>query len=203
MAAECSGSCTGKCLVQPGSAECTAGASCRGSCSGECTGGCEGNFTPPSASAECEASADCQASARAEANASLDCTPPQLNLDYQFGAGVELDAQASFTARLSELRVRGLAIVQGAAKYQALLTGEVEGRVVFNPSPVADLTAKVRGFATPTALARFDMPAGKIPCAVAAFGEAGTMLSGFATETGATLEAQATFVSAFTGGFDG
>jgi hypothetical protein len=201
VAAECSGTCTGKCLVDSGSADCTAGASCRGSCSGECTGGCEGNFTPPSASANCDATARCEASARAEANASLECTPPQLKIDYQFGANVALNAQAQFTARLSELKVRGVAIVQGAAKYEALLTGKVEGRVVFDPAPVADLRARVQAFANIDAMGEFDMPAAKIPCAVTAFTQAGTMLGGMATQTAATLEAQAEFVTAFTTGF--
>jgi hypothetical protein len=203
VAAECSGSCTGKCLVNQGTAQCTGNVSCRGECSGSCSGGCEGNFTPPSASAACEASADCQASAKAEANASLECTPPQLKIDYALNANAELDAQALFTARLTEIKARGIAIVQGAAKYEALFTGEVNGEVVFDPSPAAALTTSVQGFASVSAFSRFDIPALKATCALAAFGEAATILSGFATETTATIQAQAAFVSDFTTGFSG
>lgn len=205
VAAECEGECTGKCLVNQGSAQCTGEVSCRGECTGECTGGCEGSFTPPSASADCDASADCQASAKAEANASLECTPPQLNIDFTYSAAAEanLQAQAEFSARLTELKARGVAIVQGAAKYEALLTGSVEGRVVFTPSPLAELRTSVTGFANADAFARFDIPAAKIPCALDAFGEAAAALSSLGTSTTATLSAQAEFVSAFTTGFSG
>jgi modification target Cys-rich repeat protein len=200
-AAECSGSCTGKCLVNQGSASCTAEASCRGSCSGKCTGGCEGNFEPPSVSAECEASAKCQASAKAEANASLECTPPQLNVDYAFRANAQANARAQFTARLGELRARGLAIVQGAAKYEALLDGKVEGRVVFDPAPLAELRTQVQGLVSANAFADFDIPPGKLPCVLPAFREAGNIITGLGTQTSTTLQAQAEFVSAFKGGF--
>jgi hypothetical protein len=203
VAAECSGSCTGKCLVNQGTAQCTGEVSCRGECSGSCSGSCEGSFTPPSASAECEASADCQASAKAEANASLECSPPQLKIDYALNADAELNAQALFTARLGEIKARGIAIVQGAAKYEALFTGEVNGEAVFTPSPAAELTASVQGFANASAFAEFDIPATKITCVVAAFGDAADILGGFATETTATLQAQAEFVGEFTTGFGG
>jgi hypothetical protein len=203
VAAECSGSCTGKCLVNQGSASCTGDVSCRGSCDAECTGGCEGNFTPPSVSADCEASADCQASAKAEANASLECTPPQLSVDFAFNAMAEgnLDAQAEFTARLSELKTRGVAIIQGAAKYEALLTGEVNGTVVFDPSPLEGLQASVQGFANANAIAEFDIPVGKLACVVPAFQEAGRIAASLATDTAVTLQAQGDFVAAFSGGF--
>lgn len=200
-AAECSGSCTGKCLVTAPSGGCEGSASCRGSCEGSCTGGCEGNFTPPSASADCEASADCQASAKAEANASLDCTPPQLKIDYTFAASANAQAQAQFSARLSELKLRGVAIVQGAAKYEALINGRVNGTVVFAPSPLAELRASVDGFANASAFADFDIAPARIPCAVAAFAEASPILAGLASSTTATISAQTSFVSAFTGGF--
>jgi hypothetical protein len=203
-AATCEGTCSGKCLTQPGSAGCEASASCRGECTGECTGGCEGSFTPPSASASCEAEADCQASAKAEANASLDCSPPQLELEYAFAGNVDLEAQAEFRAKLAELRVRGVAIVQGAAKYEALLTGKVEGRVIFETPPVAELRASLQNLAelSVDGMARFDMPAAKIPCAVGAFGDSVQILGTLGTQTTATLEAQGAFVAAFTSGFD-
>jgi hypothetical protein len=204
VAAECSGTCKGKCLVNQGSAQCTGEASCHGECSGKCTGGCEGNFEPPSAHVDCDASADCQASARAEANASLDCTPPQLKIDYRFAAGIESDiaAQAEFSARLTELRTRGIAIVQGAAQYEALLTGKVEGRTVFATSPLKDLTTSVQGLASANAIARFDIPTGKLACVVPAFSTAGSMLGGMASGMTATIQAQAQFVGAFTSGFE-
>jgi modification target Cys-rich repeat protein len=211
VAAECSGTCTGKCLVDPPMGGCEASATCRGSCEGSCTGGCEGNFTPPSASAECMATAACQASAKAEANASLDCTPPQLKIDYALNGAVSAEARAQFTARLAEVKARGAAIVQGLAKYRALVTGEAEVVVdgqaqiqtVFNPSPAAALAASVRGFATASAFAEFDVPAVKIPCVIDAVAEAGPILTSLTTGTAASIEAQAAFVGEFTTGFSG
>jgi hypothetical protein len=203
VAAECSGTCSGKCLTTAPTGGCTGGASCHGRCTGECSGGCEGNFTPPSASATCTATADCQASAKAEANASLDCTPPQLKIDYAFRTNLllNLQAQAEFSARLTELRVRGIAIVQGAAKYQALVDGKVNGVVVFNPSPLVELRTSVQGYGNAGAFADFDIALARIPCTVTAFGDAGTLLSEMTTKTTATMNAQADFVAAFTSGF--
>jgi hypothetical protein len=201
VAAECSGTCSGKCLVNQGSAECTGEVSCRGSCDAECTGGCEGSFTPPSASAMCDASAECQASAKAEASASLECTPPQLDIDYAYAANLDAEAQAEFSAKLTELRTRGIAIVQGAAKYGALLNGRVDGQVVFDPAPLEELTGEIEGLITANAFADFDIPIGKIACVLPAFEEAADIVGELATETSTTLEAQADFVAAFTSGF--
>jgi modification target Cys-rich repeat protein len=201
VAAECSGSCSGKCLVNQGSAQCTGSVSCRGSCTGECSGGCEGNFTPPSASVDCDAAVDCQASAKAEANASLECTPPQLTIDYDLNLAASLAGRGTFAARLSELKVRGLAIVQGAAKYEALINGKVNGEVVFDPSPLVELTASVQGFANANAFADFNIGTARIPCVLAAFTEARPILTGLANSTTATISAQTSFVSAFTSGY--
>ncbi len=202
-AAECNGSCSGKCLVDQGNAACTAEASCRGTCSAGCTGSCEGNFTPPSAHVDCEAEAECQASAKAEANASLECTPPQLTVSYAFEGNINAAAQAQFIARLSELKLRGAAIIQGAAKYEALLTGEVENEVVFNPSPVAQLRTSIQGLASANVIANFDIAPGKLPCVLPAFQEAGRIVAALGTDTTTTLAAQAEFVGAFAAGFGG
>jgi modification target Cys-rich repeat protein len=202
-AAECSGTCTGKCLVNQGTAQCSAQASCRGSCDGQCSGSCQGNVTPPSASVDCDVAADCQASAKAEAQASLECTPPQLAVDFAFNAtaAADVEAQAAFSGRLTVLKARGIAILQGAAKYEALLTGKIEGETVFDPSPLAELRTSLTGFANANAIARFDIPAGRITCVVPAFQEAVSLAGNLATGTTATLQAQASFVSAFKGGF--
>lgn len=201
VAAECSGTCSGKCLVNQGAAECTGDVSCRGSCSAECQGSCEGSATPPSLDVDCEAAADCQASARAEANASLECTPPQFNLAYQFAAGVDAAGQAEFSAKIAELRTRGIAILQGAAKYEALLTGKIEGRVVFATPPLEDVQASLTALARIDFEGDFNIPVGKIACIGPAFTEAIGIAGDLASDTATTLEAQAEFVSAFKGGF--
>jgi hypothetical protein len=112
---ECAGQCKGTCEYTPPMATgmCEGGATvkCEASASGsvECNGKCEGEVTPPSASAECEASA------KAEAEANVECTPPQVTLEYT------LDASLTGQARLD-----------AEAKFEAFLTGFVEsyGRIV-------------------------------------------------------------------------
>jgi hypothetical protein len=205
VAAECTGTCSGKCTATQGSAECEGEVTCQGTCEGECSGGCEGNFEPPSASANCSATAECQASAKAEANASLDCTPPQLSLEYTFLGSADANARAQFSARLNEVKLRGAAIVQGFTKYQALITGkvsaEVDAPVVFDPPPFVALRASLTGLADANVIANFDIPAGKLFCVVPAFEEAGRIAASLATETTGALQAQGAFVTAFTGGF--
>jgi modification target Cys-rich repeat protein len=205
-AAECNGTCSGKCTATAGSAECEGEVTCQGTCEGSCTGGCEGNFEPPSASASCTATADCQASAKAEANASLECTPPQLSLEYAFAGNLDANARAQFSARLNEVKLRGAAIVQGFTKYQALITGKVSAEanapLVFDPPPFVALRASFTALATPSAFADFDISLGKVACVVPALQEAGTVAASLATETTGALQAQASFVTAFTGGFE-
>jgi hypothetical protein len=199
-AAKCTGTCHGSCHVNQGSAQCTGNVQCSGSCDAQCSGGCQGDFDPPSASASCMATADCQAQAKAQAKASLTCQPPRLDITYGFKAGVKASAQADFVARLGQLKVRAGAIVQGAARMTALVTGKVDGQVVFMTSPVDDLIASVKGFATPDAVAHLNIPLGRIGCVPKAFVEAGTILSGVASSTADTISAQAKFVGYVTTG---
>lgn len=199
-AAKCMGTCHGSCHVNQGSAQCKGDVQCSGKCDADCSGSCEGSFEPPSASASCDASAKCQAQAKAQAKASLECQPPRLDINYGFKAGVKADAQAEFTARLGQLKVRAAAIVQGAGKMSALVTGKVDGKVVFDPSPVAELTASLKGFADAKAIADFDIPKGRLLCVVPAFVEAGTALGDIAKSTADTVSAQAKFVAYITTG---
>ncbi|HEX4338922.1 MAG TPA: hypothetical protein VH062_23610 [Polyangiaceae bacterium] len=199
-AAKCMGTCHGSCHVNQGSAQCTGSVQCSGKCDAQCSGGCQGDFEPPSASASCDASAKCQAQAKAQAKASLQCQPPRLDLDYGFKAGVKASAQADFVARLGVLKVRAGAIVQGAARMTALVTGKVDGNVVFSPSPVDDLTASIKGFASADAIAHLDIPAGRLGCVVPAFVEAGTDIGNIASTTADTISAQAKFVGYITTG---
>jgi hypothetical protein len=186
--------------VNQGSAQCKGSVQCNGKCDAQCSGGCQGDFDPPSASASCDASAKCQAQAKAQAKASLQCQPPRLDLDYGFKAGLKGSAQADFIARLGELKVRAGAIVQGAAHMTALVTGKVDGNVVFSPSPVDDLVASVKGFASADAVAKLDIAPGRLGCVPKAFVEAGTDLSNIASSTADTIAAQAKFVTYITTG---
>lgn len=198
--ASCTGTCHGTCKVDQGSAQCTAEAKCEGSCSADCSGECAGEFTPPSASAECEASADCQAQASAQANASVECTPPSLELDFAFAGGVSADAQAAFIARIGELKTRGIAILQGAANLEVLLTGMVDGEVVFEVSPAAQLTASIEGLISAGFEGGFDIPKGRLICVLPAFEASLTALGNVTTGFTGTLAAQADFAAFITTG---
>lgn len=197
--ASCGGTCHGTCYVEQGSAQCTAEAECSGSCDASCSGSCEGSFEPPSASADCEASADCQAQASAQANASLECTPPSVDITFAFAGGVDAAGQAAFLVKLDALKVRGAAILQGAAKLSALVTGEVNGEVVFSPSPLADLSASMGGLISAGVSGEFEIPAGRLPCVIPALQEAVGVLSSASTDLTVVISAQADFATVFSG----
>ena len=201
-AASCSGKCNGKCLVNQGDAQCMGEVSCRGTCMGECKGSCTGKATPPSASASCDASADCQAQASAQASADIQCTPPSLDLQYAFAAGVNAEAQGQFLARIGELKVRGVAILQGFARLGALVTGEVDGKVVFDPSPVVEITGALQGVISAGVEGDLfaNVPKGRLLCVIPAFNEAVKALGSVVSETKGTLEAQASFAAFITTG---
>ena len=201
-AASCSGKCNGKCLVNQGDAQCTGEVSCRGTCMGECKGSCTGKATPPKAKVECDASADCQAQASAQASADIQCTPPSLDLQYAFAAGVNAEAQGQFLARIGELKVRGVAILQGFARLGALVTGEVDGKVVFDPSPVAEISGALSGVISAGVDGDLfaNVPKGRLLCVIPALQESVKALGSVVSETKGTLEAQASFAAFITTG---
>lgn len=199
-AAKCEGTCDGRCLVEQGSAQCTGDVQCRGSCSAECSGGCKGKATPPSASANCEASADCQAQASAQASASLECTPPSLDIQFAFTG--DASARGAFMARLGELKLRGVAILQGAGKLSALVTGKIDGKVVFDPAPLAQITASLNTVVSAGVDGELfaNVPKGRLLCVIPAFSEAIKALQKVGTEATGTIAAQASFASVFGAG---
>jgi hypothetical protein len=189
--AECSGTCHGTCHATVTPPECEAQPiTCNAECMGMCEGGCAGEFTPPSASAECEASAECNAQASAQAEANVECTPPSLDFGFELDASLDANARAQFLARLDLLRVHLAGALQAAAQAQALFSGEVNGEVVFDPSPVASLTASLQGFVSGgvDGFAELDIPIGRIDCVIPAFTESLSALG----DAGADLQFTAT-----------
>jgi len=201
--ATCSGTCSGKCEVAA-DAKCSGGEAphCSGTCKGSCNANCTGKVTPPSASASCDATADCQAQASAQANATIECTPPSVDLSYNFKASADASAQADFMAHLAELKVRGVAILQGFAKYDVIINGkkDASGNVIVK-SPVATLTASVQDLASNAGSIAAEVPVFRLGCAVDAFKESGKVLADLGTNGSANLKAQAKFATAFTSGF--
>lgn len=177
--ASCSGTCHGTCHASVTPPACEAEPiTCNAECMGMCEGGCAGDFTPPSASADCEASAECEAQASAQAEANLECTPPSLDFGFELDANLDANARAQFLARLDLLRVHLAGALQAAAQAEALFNGRIDGEVVFDPSPVARITASLQGFVTGgvDGFAELDIPAGRIACVIPAFEEAVTAL---------------------------
>jgi hypothetical protein len=200
---ECSGTCSGSCTTTGGSAECKGNVKCEGTCEASCSGGCEGKATPPEVAVDCDASAECKAQASAQASANLECTPPQLSVGYEFSASANATAQAEFKAKMEVLKVKGAAILAGFAKYEALITGKIDGKVVFETSPLANVTAELNGVVKAGVKGSLfaDIPTGRITCVIPAMEASVKALGALTTESAATLKAQGSFATAFTGGF--
>jgi hypothetical protein len=202
-AAECSGKCSGSCLVDQGSTQCKGNVECQGECKAECSGGCEGEATPPSASAKCKAEADCQAQASAQASANVECKPPSLDIGFDFKADVEADAQAQFMAEIDALKVHGIAMLQGVAQYQALFTGKVDGKVVFETAPIKGVQVALQGVIDDGIEGKLtaDIPVFRLNCAFDALSASVKMLKNLGADAEANFEAQAKFAGELTGGF--
>ena len=180
----CEGSCNGSCVVEAPSADfnCNGEApTCRGSCDVGCGGSCEGTATPPSASAECDASADCQASASAQGSANLSCTPPSLELAFNFNAELagDINAQAAFRARITELQARGAAILQGFAQLRGVI-GEADANGNFQfAAPLVNIQGQLNGIIEGGASGDLfaDIPIGRINCVIPAMQESVQILA--------------------------
>ncbi|MBC8070907.1 MAG: hypothetical protein IAG13_21445 [Deltaproteobacteria bacterium] len=117
----CEGKCEGSCEYTPPGAMCDANAEARcdakADASVECSGGCEGKAEPPEVSAECEASVE------AKASASIECSPPSLDIGFQFNASLQGDVngQAEFRAWLEGFRARFSALLALRAKAEVVV----------------------------------------------------------------------------------
>jgi hypothetical protein len=168
---ECAGACEGDCQ---GTCELEAGGDCTGSCEGvcafdspdgtcdasmearctadaggtvDCEGRCQGTAKPPSVKAECEAVV------QTKADASLNCLPPSLVMNWQWAPGVEGDAnaEAEFRAWLVTLEqtttsakskgIKGDILVDGFAAMQE--SGEMATRSAADAALSGDLKASI------------------------------------------------------------
>jgi hypothetical protein len=201
--AKCNGTCSGKCEVAAG-AKCSDGEAphCSATCNGSCNANCTGTITPPMANGSCDASANCQAQASAQANASLECTPPSIDLTFDFNDSLSASAQADFMTHITELKVRGAAILQGFTKYTILLKGKTDamGNVIAN-APVVDLAASVQGLVSNAGSIAAEVPVFRLNCAIAGFSEAGNDLAAVVSDGATNLTVQGKFATAFTSGF--
>ncbi len=184
--ATCSGKCKGECTYTPPSGKCEAGASvkceAKASASVMCSGKCEGEITPPMASAEC------QASAKADASINVECTPPSLDIAYQFDAkltaAAQLEAQANFEAFLVSFKGSFSAIAAQIGQADVVLAAGAEvgakaGATLTDAVGKIDATASLKvGVGVGCALEQLPLVVGamegstsKLTASVAAAGE--------------------------------
>jgi hypothetical protein len=188
--ASCSGKCEGECTYTPPDGMCEASASAKceamGDAKVQCSGKCEGSAEAPSVSAECEASVE------AKADASIECTPPQLAVDFQLSAALEGDANAraefnawleGFKGRIAAMaaiRAKGDIVVDAAGKLAASGEGAIDA-LFGELSGSADLKVQVGGACAvanlPAALSAIGSAAGEasgeITASVSVFGAIG------------------------------
>ncbi|MBK8263014.1 MAG: hypothetical protein IPK80_16960 [Nannocystis sp.] len=117
----CSGKCEGSCEYTPPGAECEANAEAKCTAAAEanveCKGGCEGDVRPP------EVKAECKATVEAKAEASVECTPPSIDIAWQWKAGVDADAQAEFKAWINTFKGQLGGLLAATAKAEILVAG--------------------------------------------------------------------------------
>lgn len=118
--ATCEGRCQGSCEYEAPDGQCEAGAEVRcqaaADASARCDGSCDGEVVPPKAKAECEASVAAEAKLRAE------CTPPTVEIRWQWHASFsEPQAQAEFKAWVEGFRGRYAALLAQTARAKLVL----------------------------------------------------------------------------------
>lgn len=134
-AAECEGRCQGTCEYTAPEGQCEAGAEVRcqaaADASASCNGSCDGEVVPPKAKAECEASVEAEAKLQAQ------CTPPSLEILWQWSAELEgdVEGQAQFKAWVEGFRGRYAGLLAASARAKLVLEagtglGEAAGQLV-------------------------------------------------------------------------
>jgi hypothetical protein len=176
----CSGRCEGECTYNPGMAMCEAGATAKCDVSAmadaQCEGQCEGEVQPP------EVSAECQASVAAKANASVECTPPSLSVEFQFLDDVDADGRAAFRAWLEGFKGRFAGLL--AARAKLVIVGQTAGGLIAAAGGAVDgaLTVIANGDLTPK-------EAIGIACALAELDAVGTALGDAQAAASGSVEA--------------
>ncbi|HVH98239.1 MAG TPA: hypothetical protein VM869_06005 [Enhygromyxa sp.] len=191
VAASCDGSCEGECTYTPPSGGCEANATAKCDVSAmadaSCQGSCEGSVEPPEVSAECEASVE------AKANASVECTPPSLSVEFRFAAGLDAAGQAEFKAWLEGFKTRFAGLLAANAKLEIVGTAAAD--------LVAAADGAVRGAFETIGSGDLDLKASiGIGCGLAELEAVGTALAEAQGEISASLTATASITGAVAGG---
>ncbi|MCA9656737.1 MAG: hypothetical protein KC486_00195 [Myxococcales bacterium] len=187
----CNGKCQGECEYTPPGGMCDANVKAR--CEAmveanvECKGGCEGEATPPMVKAECEATVE------AKAKASVECTPPSVEITWQWSATIDgdLQAQANFRAWVNSFRGQLAGLLAATAKAKILadlavnLAGAAEGAVqgsIEDLSVEADLKTSIGAgcalLQLPDAVNLINAAGGQLTASVTASGEVFAAIGG-------------------------
>jgi hypothetical protein len=118
--AACEGECQGSCEYEAPDGGCEAGAEVRcqaaADASASCDGSCDGEVVPPKARAECEASVEAEAKLQAQ------CTPPSLEILWQWKEGFDGEVeQAQFKAWVEGFRLRYAGLLAASARAKLVL----------------------------------------------------------------------------------
>ena len=160
----------------------------KGAIDAESSANVEGGLSVVFVEPKCETSADCEAQASAQASANVECTPPQLDIRFELAAGVDADARAEFIAKMSELKVRMVAIIQGLFQMRALIDADYAAEIGIDP-PVVQIAAAVEGLMDMN-LDELDIPVGRYPCVLPALEDSADILATAGTDLVVTLQAQ-------------
>ncbi|PCC74398.1 hypothetical protein SAMN02745121_04497 [Nannocystis exedens] len=185
--AHCDGNCQGSCEYEAPDGQCEAGAEVRcqaaADASAQCDGSCDGEVVPPKAKAECEASVEAEAKMQAQ------CTPPSLEILWQWKAGFDELERAKFKAWVEGFRLRYAGLLAASARAELVLgagAGLGDAAVDLLASLPGDLAGDPRAsFGLPCALAELEAVgtliqsgSGALSGSVTAVGEISAALAG-------------------------
>ncbi len=194
--ASCQGECRGECVLTGPDVDvnCEGDLKCEGKCEGSCSGGCEGEIKAPKCEgqAECDAdvSAKCEAQASAQASASLECTPPSLNIDYNFKAELTAEARIELVAKIEKFQAEMVGILQGMVELRALVDADYAASLGIE-APTVTIGAAIEAFASALVSGEIEVEApGLVLCAGPAFDEAGRIVGSLYGNMQLTIQGQ-------------
>ena len=189
--AACDGNCQGSCEYEAPGGQCEAGAEVRcqaaADASAECNGSCDGEVVPPKAKAECEASVEAEAKMQAQ------CTPPSLEILWQWKAGFEDELErAKFKAWVEGFRLRYAGLLAASARAELVL-----GAGAGLGGAAVDLLGSLPGEISGDGDLRASLG---LPCALAELETVGTLLQSGSGALSGSVSAVGEISAALAGG---
>jgi hypothetical protein len=125
-----------------------------------------------------------------------------LDLGYTLNANMDVAAKAAFTAKMSALKAEGAVMLKSFTKLRALIDGQIDGQVVFDPAPLVAISTQLSGMVQAGATGSLfaDIPKARLICVIPAMSESVTLLGNITSNAGASIQAKAGFVTFLTTG---